>query len=72
MPSVRPEAIVDALVIGIDLGPNLSITGPLATLLWLSAIRREGEDVTFLQFLKVGGVVMIPALVVVLSVRWMM
>jgi arsenical pump membrane protein len=66
-----PKAIVDALVIGIDLGPNLSITGSLATILWLTAIRREGEDVTFLQFLKVGSVVMIPALAIVLGVRWM-
>jgi arsenical pump membrane protein len=67
-----PKAVVDALVIGIDLGPNLSITGSLATILWLTAIRREGEDVTFRQFLKVGSVVMIPTLALVLGVRWVM
>ena len=32
-------------LIGVDLGPNLSVTGSLATILWLTAIRREGEDV---------------------------
>ena len=42
-----PRLIVDALLIGVDLGPNLSITGSLATILWLHAIRREGEDVGF-------------------------
>lgn len=64
-----PTAVVDALLIGIDLGPNLSITGSLATLLWLAAIRREGEDVGFLRFLKVGAVVMPPALLLALGAR---
>ena len=50
-----PRLIVDALLIGVDLGPNLSITGSLATILWLQAIRREGEDVGFWRFLKVGA-----------------
>ena len=40
-----PERVIDALLIGVDLGPNLSITGSLATILWLSSIRREGEEV---------------------------
>jgi arsenical pump membrane protein len=47
-----------AVLIGIDLGPNLSITGSLATLLWLIAIRREGLSVSGWQFLKVGMLVM--------------
>jgi len=64
-----PAAIVDALLIGVDLGPNLSITGSLATILWLIAIRREGEDVGFLRFLKVGVLVMPPALGLALGAR---
>ncbi|WP_341207491.1 arsenic transporter [uncultured Sphingomonas sp.] len=64
-----PRVIVDALLIGVDLGPNLSITGSLATILWLQAIRREGEDVGFWRFLKVGAATMIPALVAALGVR---
>jgi arsenical pump membrane protein len=64
-----PRLIVDALLIGVDLGPNLSITGSLATILWLQAIRREGEDVGFWRFLKVGAVTMIPALVAALGTR---
>jgi arsenical pump membrane protein len=47
-----------ALLVGVDLGPNLSVTGSLATILWLIAIRREGQDVSFWRFLKVGAVVM--------------
>jgi len=64
-----PRLIVDALLIGVDLGPNLSVTGSLATILWLQAIRREGEDVGFWRFLKVGAVTMIPALAAALGAR---
>ncbi|MCO8169260.1 arsenic transporter [Pseudomonas sp. 21LCFQ02] len=58
-----PGSTTAALLIGIDLGPNLSITGSLATLLWLAAIRREGEHVGAWGFLKLGVLVMPPALV---------
>jgi len=64
-----PERVIDALLIGVDLGPNLSITGSLATILWLNAIRREGEDVSFMKFLKVGAVVMFPALILAIGAR---
>jgi len=64
-----PQRVTDALLIGVDLGPNLSITGSLATILWLTAIRREGERVGFGRFLKVGAVVMPPALALALAAR---
>jgi arsenical pump membrane protein len=64
-----PRLVVDGLLIGVDLGPNLSITGSLATILWLQAIRREGEDVGFWTFLKVGAVTMPPALIAALGAR---
>ncbi len=54
--------IRDSVLIGVDLGPNLSVTGSLATVLWLIALRREGEQITGWQFLKAGIVVMPPAL----------
>jgi len=56
----------DAVLVGVDLGPNLSVTGSLATILWLIAIRREGLDVTFWDFLKWGALVMPPALLLAL------
>jgi len=64
-----PKVVTDALLIGVDLGPNLSITGSLATILWLTAIRREGESVGFWRFLKVGAVAMPAALILALAVR---
>jgi arsenical pump membrane protein len=57
-----PEHIMRSVLIGVDLGPNLSVTGSLATLLWLVALRREGIVVTPLRFLAVGVVVTLPAL----------
>lgn len=52
----------DALAIGVDVGPNLSITGSLATILWLTTMRREGVAVSGWAFLKVGAVAMPVAL----------
>jgi arsenical pump membrane protein len=52
----------DVTLIAIDLGPNLSVTGSLATILWLLALRREGLNVTFFDFLKVGLLAMPVAL----------
>jgi arsenical pump membrane protein len=64
-----PRLVTDALLIGVDIGPNLSVTGSLATILWLTAIRREGEDVSFMAFLKVGAVAMPLALIAALGAR---
>ncbi len=57
-----PSSIRDSVLIGVDLGPNLSVTGSLATVLWLIALRREGEQISGWQFLKTGLIVMPPAL----------
>jgi arsenical pump membrane protein len=62
-----PAQATAAVLIGVDLGPNLSVTGSLATILWLIALRREGENATALQFLKLGIVVMPPALLLSLA-----
>jgi len=67
--------LANAILIGVDLGPNLSVTGSLATILWLLAIRKESSgsdgseklDVTFWKFLKVGLIAMPVALLAALS-----
>ena len=64
-----PREVIDALLIAVDLGPNLSITGSLATILWLTAIRREGQAVGFWRFLKVGALVTPPALMLAIGAR---
>ena len=57
-----PAEVTGAILIGVDLGPNLSVTGSLATILWLIALRREGETCSAVQFLKIGAAATPPAL----------
>jgi arsenical pump membrane protein len=65
-----PMALQSAALLGVDLGPNLSVTGSLATLLWLLALRREGVEISVWRFLRLGALVMPPALVVALVWVW--
>jgi arsenical pump membrane protein len=62
-----PDTVTSAILIGVDIGPNLSVTGSLATILWLTALRREGQSVCAWSFLKLGVQVMPPALVLAIG-----
>ena len=62
-----PDHVRAAVLIGVDLGPNLSVTGSLATILWLTALRREGQSVGAWTFLKLGVLVMPPALLLAVA-----
>jgi arsenical pump membrane protein len=55
--------IANAVLIGVDLGPNLSVTGSLATILWLLALRKEKLHVTAWDFLKAGVIAMPTAMI---------
>jgi arsenical pump membrane protein len=67
--------MANAVMIGVDLGPNLSVTGSLATILWLLAIRKDAGqgsgkerlDVSFWKFLQVGAIAMPLALAAALG-----
>jgi arsenical pump membrane protein len=59
--------LANAVLIGVDLGPNLSVTGSLATILWLLALRKEKLDVSFWKFLRVGALAMPLALLAALA-----
>lgn len=60
--------LAQAVLMGVDLGPNLSVTGSLATILWLIALRREDAEITGWTFLKTGMVAMPVALALALLV----
>jgi arsenical pump membrane protein len=62
-----PASVMSAMLIGVDLGPNLSVTGSLATILWLVALRREKMDVSAWRFLRLGLLVAPPALLAALA-----
>ncbi len=61
--AVQSKSLTAACVLmGVDLGPNLAITGSLATILWLIALRKEKLQVSFWSFFKVGAIAMPVAL----------
>jgi arsenical pump membrane protein len=62
-----PDRVISATLIGVDIGPNLSVTGSLATILWLNALKREGLKVGAWTFLKIGVLVMPPALLLAIG-----
>ena len=61
------DRVTSAVLVGVDLGPNLSVTGSLATILWLNALKREGLSVGAWSFLKLGILVMPPALLLAIA-----
>lgn len=70
-PGPVPEIVKRAVLIGIDLGPNLSVTGSLATILWLVVLRREGVKITGWHFLKLGIIIMSITLFFTLASLWL-
>jgi arsenical pump membrane protein len=65
--SPEHAALAKVVMIGVDVGPNLSITGSLATILWLIAIRREGLHFSGWEFLKSGLLIMPPTLLLAIG-----
>lgn len=59
--------LAHAVMIGVDLGPNLSVTGSLATILWLLELRKEKLDVSGWKFLRLGLIAMPVALAAALA-----
>ena len=64
------SVVAHAILIGVDLGPNLSVTGSLATILWLIALRREKVEITAWEFFTIGIIAMPIALIASLLVLW--
>ena len=56
-----PQPITSSILIGIDLGPNLSVTGSLATIL-VDCAASGGRECRRAPFLRLGFFVMPPAL----------
>ncbi len=51
------RALVYGSLIGCDLGPNLTTTGSLSTMLWLLLLRQRGLHVSSLQYVRYGVIV---------------
>ncbi len=56
-PITVQHGFLAATMFGCDLGPNLTTVGSLATVLWLLILRKQGIDVSGLDYFKVGVIV---------------
>ncbi len=52
--SSRPPPHTQALLLGLDLGPNLVVTGALSAILWMRVARAAGASPSALVYSKVG------------------
>jgi arsenical pump membrane protein len=60
-----------ATVLGVNLGPNLTTAGSLATMLWLALLRNRGLEVSALEYVRVGAVITVPALLLASGALWL-
>jgi arsenical pump membrane protein len=63
--------LVAATIVGVNLGPNLTTVGSLATMLWLVLLRRRGLEVSAVDYVRVGGLVTVPALLLGSAALWL-
>ena len=54
--SARLPAHPRALLLGLDLGPNLAVTGALSAILWLQVARRNGARPSIVRYTLLGAV----------------
>jgi arsenical pump membrane protein len=56
------DVFVAGSMLGADIGPNLSVVGSLATLIWLTEVRRGGLAVSSRTYLRLGLLTTIPTI----------
>jgi arsenical pump membrane protein len=60
-----------AMLIGVNVGPNLTYVGSLATLLWRRVVHAEDADVALGEFLRLGALTVPAALVTATVLLWL-
>ena len=60
-----------AMLIGVNVGPNLTYVGSLATLLWRRVLRAEQTEVALGEFTRLGLLTVPPALAVAAALLWL-
>lgn len=63
-------APVLAMLVGVNVGPNLTYVGSLATLLWRRVIRGEADQPTLREFTLLGAATVPVALVLAVGALW--
>jgi arsenical pump membrane protein len=70
VPGGGPGAVL-AVLIGVNIGPNLTYTGSLATLLWRRVLRESDADVALGEFTRLGVATVVPALLLCVICLWL-
>ena len=65
-----PGAVL-AMLIGVDVGPNLTYVGSLATLLWRRIVHAHDEEVEVTQFLRLGALTVPVTLIAGTTALWL-
>jgi arsenical pump membrane protein len=65
-----PGAVL-AVLLGVNIGPNLTYAGSLATLLWRRILREHETDVDLAEFTRLGLLVVPAAMVLAVVALWM-
>jgi arsenical pump membrane protein len=70
LPHVTHASAVWPLLLGVNLGPTLILTGSLAGLLWHASARRAGVEIPAATYSRVGLAVGVPAMLAAAVVLW--
>ena len=65
------DAAVLAVLVGVNVGPNLTYTGSLATLLWRRVLRHRDEEASLREFVRLGLLTVPAAIVVAVLLLWL-
>ena len=60
-----------AMLIGVNVGPNLTYVGSLATLLWRRVLHAHDHDTDLGEFVKLGALTVPPILIASTAVLWL-
>ena len=69
--TAAPPALVLAMLIGVNLGPNLTYVGSLATMLWRRVATSAGAPPTLATFTLLGGITTPLTLLAAVSALWL-
>ncbi len=70
LPLVSGPAAVLAVLIGVNIGPNLTYPGSLANLLWRRVLYRQGEPASVTEFTRLGLLTVPGCLLVAVVALW--
>jgi arsenical pump membrane protein len=59
------------MLIGVNVGPNLTYVGSLATLLWRRVVHAHDETTDLGEFVKLGALTVPPALLACTVALWL-